>query len=354
MAASLTIVAIQARKTIRYGILLLVFILIGRALLIFGINTYRALAPTPPPPPTVNFGVLSQIPFPNRNLEFPELQITADTPTGVLPSFPEQMNVYYMPVKTATLFSFDRMNARASGFGFTGSPRQEQDSETLYSYVHPNNPSTLQTDIVFETFSLSYNLAADPNLLTRRAPDVQTATTLVKGRLQQAQILPEDMDGPVVHEFLRVEGQNLVRALSLSDAQLTKISLYRRALTESEYPSVTANPKEGNIWFLVSGSTEQGKQIIAGEYKYFAIDETRVETYPIKTAAQALEDLRAGKGFIANLGLNTGGNVTIREMYLAYYDPNVPYIFYQPVVVFRGDGEFVAYVPAVTDEYYGE
>ncbi len=354
MAATLTLIAIKARKTIRYGIIAFFLIVLGRLLLIFAVDVYRKVVPQPPPPPTVGFGRMAAIPFPDLNIELPELTYTISTATGTLPPFPGQLPVYNMPLKTATLFSFDRMKQRAAAFGFSREPRQE--SETLYSFIHPTVPATFEADIVYETFSLSFNLAADSTPLSTRAPDIQTATSAVTQALRKADSFPEDLTGPVTQEFLRVEGQNLVRALALSDAQLTRINLFRKAIivNEQEYPSVTANPKEGNIWFIVSGFNEPNKTLIAGEYRYFAVDETNVETYPLKTPEKAVEDLTAGRGYIANLGLNTSGKVTVREIYLAYFDPNVPYSFYQPVVVLKGDGDFVAYVPAITDEYYGE
>lgn len=356
--ATLTLVAIQARKTIRYGIVLFFVIVIGRIALLAAIEAYKNLRPAPPPPPTVNFGRLATLPFPDLNIELPELNFILDTPTGTLPSLADQRPVYYMPQKTATLFSTDRMRQRATALGFTGPPFQT--SETIFTFTHGNVPATLTMDVVYETFSLSFNLAADSSPLTARPPDVQTATRTVRQRLTQASSMPEDLNGEVFHEFLRIEGQNLVTALALSDAQLTKINLKRNPITIGEgesavgYPSVTANPKEGNVWFIVSGSSERERALIAGEYRYFPVDYTRVETYPIKTSEQAFNDLKAGRGYIANLGLNTDGQITIRRVYLGYYDPNVPYTYYQPVFVFEGDGDFVAYVPAVTDEYYGD
>lgn len=358
MAATLTLIAIKARKVIRYGIILFVLVVIGRIALIGAIDLYRNLRPSPPPPPTVNFGRLTELPFPDLNIELPELTFTLDTPTGALPTFPDQMRVYYMPQKTANLFSIDRMRQRATALGFNTQPREQ--SPTIYIFNHATAPSTLTMDAVYETFSLSFNLDQDSTPLSTRAPDVQTATEAVRRSLSQASSLPEDLSGAVTHEFLRVAGENLVRALALSDAQLTRINLNRSPIVIGEgenaptYPSVTANPKEGNVWFIVSGSSERERVLIAGEYRYFPIDYTKIETYPIKTAMQAYEELKAGKGYIANLGLNTDGQITIRGASLAYYDPNVPYSYYQPVIVFEGTGEFVAYVPAVTADYYGE
>jgi len=71
----------------------------------------------------------------------------------------------------------------------------------------------------------------------------------------------------------------------------------------------------------------------------------------LKTAQVAFEDLKVGKGYIANIGLNKDGKVVIRRIYLAYFDPNIPSSFYQPVIVFEGDRSFLAYVPAITDAY---
>lgn len=356
--ATLTLVAIQARKVIRYGIILFVAIIVGRILLLAAIQTYKRLNPPPPPAPTVKFNRLAELPFPDLNVSLPELSYILETPTGTLPAFPDQMRVYYMPQKTANLFSEDRMKQRASALGFKTEPRAE--SDTLFEFTHPTRPATLKMDSVYETFSLSFNLDEDSSPLSGLAPDVQTATQQARQRLVQASSMPEDLGGEVGHEYLRLVGQNLVQALARSDAQLTKINLRRSPISYSEaegatkYKSVTANPKESNVWFILSGSTEEGKTFIAGEYRHFPIDYARFETYPIKSAAAAFEDLKAGKGYIANLGLNTDGKVTIRDVYLAYFDPNVPYRYYQPVVVFTGSGEFEAYVPAVTDDYYGE
>lgn len=94
------------------------------------------------------------------------------------------------------------------------------------------------------------------------------------------------------------------------------------------------------------------RQVVAGEYRYFPIDQTQVSTYPLKTAKEAYDNLVNGKGYIADLGLNTNGKIIIRKIYLANYDPDTQTDFFQPIVVFEGDNGFVAYVPAVTDAYY--
>ena len=106
---------------------------------------------------------------------------------------------------------------------------------------------------------------------------------------------------------------------------------------------------------MVSGIREKGRDIIAGEYHYFPIDETKLATYPIKTGSEAWQEFINGNYYSASFGTTIdGNNIKIRKVYLAYYDPGVYTEFFQPIYVFEGDNDFVGYVPAVTSEYYGE
>ena len=43
--------------------------------------------------------------------------------------------------------------------------------------------------------------------------------------------------------------------------------------------------------------------------------------------------------------------IIIRKIYLAYFEPATLTNYLQPVFVFEGDDNFVAYVSAVTDKY---
>lgn len=350
MASSLTSVAISTRKSIRYGIFFIIFLTISRILLGFAITIYNTAVPKPPPPPTVRFGRLPTILFPKLTQQLPTMQYKLDTITGGLPSFPTQAKVYSMPPYATTLVSSDDARRKATALGFTSEPIEL--SNVLYRYASTKVPSTLEMNIVNGAFSISYNLAADSSPLSDLPPSKEVAVASATQILSQAGIPVTDLNGEAQNQFLKVEGQNLVRAISLSEADLTLISLMRHDV--DKLPSVTADPFRGNVWLIFSGARERDKQIVAAQYRHFQLDETRFETYPIKTAQQAFEDLKNGKGYIANLGLNVNGEITIRSVSLAYYDPDTVSSFYQPVIVFKGDGEFVAYVPAVTSAFYTE
>lgn len=347
---ALTNISITSRKIIRYGIYLILFLVVGRIFLNAGISIYKKLFPAPPPPPTVKYGKLSKIPFPQNGISA-KLTYTLETPDGNLPTnIPTQTKVYFMPKTSANLLSLDAAKSKAAALGFGSNAQQV--SETIYRFKNPNFPSTLQMNIITETFSISYDLASDQSPINFRPPVAEVAASGFKSFLSEANLLPPDLSGTITHDFLKIENGQLVSAMSLSEANFVKINLFRK--NYDDLPAMTGNPNQSNVWAIISGASNDGQKIIASEFHYHNVDETQYSTYPIKTPAEAFTELQNGQAFIASLGLNKDGdNLKIRHIYLAYFDPDTITEFYQPIYVFEGDNGYMAYLPAVTSEYYG-
>jgi len=347
--ASLTQVSIATRKTIRYGIYSIIAIIIARYIILAGVRIYRYFFPVPPPAPEVAFGKLPRLPFPQRS-PTEGLSFSLETPEGGLPKFSYQAKVFYMPKVFTGLLSLDIAKDRATKLGF--SPDGAEITETVYKFPHPKSPAELQISIATGVFSISYNLSADPSPLQEKPVAPEVAASKVRSFLSTSGLLPKDMEGPSKSEYVKLVNDKIVGATSLSDANFVKVNLFRKDY--DKLPSLTPDPTSANIWFIVSGKTEKEKLVIAAEYHYFPVDETKSSTYPIKTSQTAWDEFTAGKAFIASLGSNQAGkNITIRRIYLAYYDGGTQMDFYQPIIVFEGDNGFTAYLPAVTDAYYG-
>jgi len=350
----LTSVSIKARKFVRYFVYLVIFYFVARFSINLLFNVYRTVFPKAPPPPTIGFSVLPEIPFPQREGAL-EIQYTLETATGEFPAFPKSMEVYLMPKATVKLSSLEEAKRIARAFGFNTDPLEI--TPVVYRFLHDTNPSSLEINIVNNVFSIDYNLSADPAPLSGPAPDSLTAVKTVVSFLSGGQVIGEDIDPENARVvYLKSSGGALINALAQSDAEVARVNIFRKPIVKGDknYPSVTSDPQKANIWFLVGSSDRREFRVIAGEYHYFPINYESPETYPIKTAQQAYDDLVSGKGHIANLGAAAFGKVKIRKIYLGYYDPDNQGQFYQPVVIFEGDGGFMAYVPAVVDEYYGE
>lgn len=348
---SLTRIAIVARKIIRYGIFLIIFLIVGKVVLDAGIAMYKKTFPAPPPPPTVKYGKLIKIPFPENNITA-KLTYVLETPEGGLPTnLPVQAKIYFMPKVSPNLLSLETAKTNAKNLGFMASPQQV--SDIMYIFNNPKLPTSLQMNIITGAFSISYNLAQDNSPLNTKPPIAEIAASNFRAFLSSAGILPADLTGPTTSKYLKLSNGQLVSALSLSESNMVKVNLFRK--NYDNLPGVTGTPDQANVWAIISGANQRDQQIIAAEYHYFKVDETQFSTYPVKTPTEAFAELQANQVYIAALGLNKDGDsLKIRRIYLAYFDPGSVTEFYQPVYVFEGDNGFTAYLPAVTSAYYGQ
>lgn len=349
--ATLTEISIISRKLIRYSIYAVILILIIRFSLNLGKVAYKKLFPPKVEPPTVAYGKLPILPFPER----PEykLSYTLELPEGSLPVFPDRAEVYRMPEPQTNIKALDDAKSKARSLGFDPNGKPLHDTlPNVYIFPKRGYPSSLTMNIITGLFSVSYNINEDPLIMEGDAPPAEATINEIKNLLNRAGILTESLkNGTSNHLYLKIESGEFVPAISLSEAKLTKVNLFRKPYGKNSniYP-VTPKMPQANIWFIIAGG--HGKQVITGEYHYFEIDSSTSATYPLKTSETAWEELKDGNGFIANIVNNPEGNIIIRRVYLGYYDAGQYTEYYQPVVVFEGDNDFYAYVPAITDEYY--
>lgn len=351
--ASLTQISITARKIVRYSLYALVFIIIARYAFKGGVVLFQKFFPPKAPKPTVAFGKMPKLPFPDKKPP-QDLKFKLELPEGILPKLAEQAFVYEMPAFSSNIKVVDeaKVKAQALGFDQNGKPIVES-IPNVYIFQKVGQPSNLTMNIITGVFSISYDTSKNPQVLTGTPQRAEEATSQFRTFLASASLVPADLrDGPATNMPLKVQSGNFVPAVSISEANLIKINLFRKGFGEKgSIPSVTPDMPEANVWAIISGF---GRQIIAAEYHYFPIDEKKSATYPIKTSEKAWEELNEGKGFLANLGNNPDGNITIRKVYLAYFDPSQYAKYYQPIVVFEGDNDFYSYVPGIPDEFYGQ
>ena len=253
-----------------------------------------------------------------------------------------------MPKPSPTLTSLEEAIRNVTNLGYLSS--YDQLSQTLYRFEHRNSPSTLEYDIGTKTFSISFNLSKDSSPIDRIPPSPEVAISQIRSYISSIDLYPEDLTGRTTHTFLKIEDENLIPALSQSDSDLLKINLFREDY--DEIPTVTPRVDESNVWFMVGGASGRERMVIAAEFHYLPIDEANSSTYPLITSEEAWQKLTEGNVHIAKVGKEK--NIVIRRIYLAHFDPKIPSDFFQPVVVFEGDDDFTAYLPAVTSDYYGE
>lgn len=349
--ASLTDASILSRKIIRYGIYLVIAVIIGRFLFQGALALYRQAFPPPEPKPTVAFGNLPKIAFPEKGK--PEgLTFLLQTVDGNLPTIQTQAEVYGIVQPQRSLQALDEAKALAGDLGFSPGGRPLIESIPNIYLFTKNSPASLTMNVTNKTFSVSYDLTANPGVLEGipLSPDqaIGKASDYF-GMMPNA----TDLEGQKKTEFLAIVGGVFSPAISQSDAQITKVNIFRKNYGQGDkIPAVTQNMPEANVWAMYSGNRGE---LVAAEYHHFTVDTKKVGTYPLKTTAEAWDELQKGDpdSYIANVG-TSGQTIIIRKVYLAYYDPGTYLDYYQPVIVFEGDNDFYGYIPAVMKSVYGK
>lgn len=341
---NLTQTAHFLRNFIKYGGLFLLFLMVGRIFLTSFTAYWKATHPEPPPPPTMGFGLLTAIEFPENELTPSSYRL--ETINGTTPFISDRAKVFRMSPARASLLAVDRAKKSAANMGYVFEP--EVISERTYRWTF-SNPilSTLEMDIITGQFEIKTNWASYPDLLVKTQPlNATTAINKVKTVVQQAGMFSPDLaSGPVVTTYIKAIGGQFTPAASLSDADFIQVDIYRQLIDE-KYSSVTSDANQGVIHAIVSSSGA----ILEMKMTAYPVDFTVAETYPLRSSQEAFQVLSNGQGYIAEKGLQD--EAVIRDITLAYYEPDEQHSYYLPVYVFRGDGGFVGYVSALHPQIF--
>lgn len=328
---------------------------------------YLQINPPPPPPVTTIFGKLPALAVPKLPIENGEnMTYTIDTPTGKFPALPAKTKVYRIEIPSATLLSESRARALAKSLGFSNEPTRVSSSELHWDDV-PTSRS-FDINIVTGNFNLKTDyakLALDltPGSTPTQAQAINTSLTFLTNK----QLLSKDyLEGSQTTALIKTASGNPVEAGSLSDAQITRINFWRQI----DKVNITGpNPKEGLIQMDIA-SSEGVAGIPAINYNSWLLNTEKVGEYPLKAVDKAYMELKSGQGGFTYLKLRGQdyfasyqplnlSTASVRQVELAYYDTLMPQSFLQPIFVFSGifkttggsEGEFVAYVPAVDQNW---
>lgn len=347
--ATLTETAFVTRKAINIGAVVLVVLVILRVS--FGViaGLWQKVFPPPPPPATVAFGKLGY-PAAQNMVATPagKATFTLETADGALPTIPVTMKVFFMPRAGPAFGSFDRMKMVAAKLGFLDIPRKV--SATAWRFSDPATPlRSVDIDEISGHYHLTYNFLSDLAVFNDKS------FSLVEEVVSQARsffggVVNADLGSAVpVVRFFRLDAGAMVETTSLSAADALGVTFNRGDI--DKLPVVAPDWKWGLVSILYSGSSEPKKKVLEGRYFYTPVDLENWATYPVVTAAQAWEKLKAGRAIYASLPTTQVTNVVIRRIYPALLDPYPAQSFLQPVLVFSDERGFVAYVPLVSPEW---
>ncbi len=338
---TLTEAAYYARNIIKYGGVGLIALIVGQWGISSAIRAYN-LAHPPYYPPTMTYGKLPQIVFPEKTNS--SVSFSLQLPNDGFPKMSDQAKVYLVYQPVDSLLALEDGTKTAKSLGFDGQPTETKTG--VYQWTNGVTNQTLTINVLDGSFHIKYPYENDQLL---QNPDVMptnsAAIAMAQSFLQQANKLAPDLkDGEAKVSYYKISYTGLKPAASLSESNIIKVDIFRKA-TDDGIKILPSDPTSASVSFLISGSTVESKKIVEVNYSYAPIDRQSYSTYPIKTPQQAWSEVQSGNYWTAEAA--AGNSTVIRKIYIAYFEPATLTNYMQPIYVFEGDGNFVGYVPAV-------
>lgn len=308
-----------------------------------------------PPPPTkleINpiFGSLPKIKFSQTLPYLENINFILDTVEGEPITATQTAKVFYLYPRSPRFGYLERIYLMAKIFGFDTEKIKHKTEDKTAIFTDENKKLTV--DITNFNFYFERNYKEEPELFgsSSALPAKEIILEKTKEFLRNLNRYPEELAKgkenliflnyhPIVDNFKVVEE---------NEANAFEVDFYRPDI--EEFPIVT--PKYYNSQNFVIGTfdPQENLKIIKAQIMFFEKEEEKVGIYPLKTGQEAWEELINKKATIVSLGEKTN-EILIKKMFLGYYDPDVFQEYLQPVYVFVGKNGFVAYVPAIKEEY---
>lgn len=277
------------------------------------------------------FGKLPQILLPKSVVISSNFSYSLDTTTGGFPQMPKVVKVYFIPQAGVSLLAPTKSKDLAIRLGFNS------EAESLSEYSHrfsDGRGGSLTVELTTGNFNLLKRVATDSATLDSSLPDQVQIVSQFRDYLQSKNLLSEELrDG---------RSQVIYDNPNLPQAKSAIVSIWPQDFNGK--PIVTSNFNQALIKASVTANTDEANKFKEVRYIYWPIDKTTHSTYPIRSASDAFEDLKGGKGYIS-LEPNQP-QVSITSVYLAYYQSEQYTPYLQPVYVFEGPN-FAALIPAI-------
>lgn len=349
---NLTEISIATRKMAVWLAILFVSYLFIRFLIGLGVAYYKATHPIPPPAPNVIFGKLPSPKFSHVVTSTSGLKFTLENVDGKPPETTDAAKVYSMPKKLPNILAPQRAKEFAVKLGFTGEPQIV--SSALYHFTDPSNSlRTLDIDVTTMNYKISYDYLSKPEMLANvQFSSTDQIITDVKNLIAFNNIFDSSVaNGIITTDLLQYDGRlkKLVPASSLGNAQAVRLNFKRKDL--DKYKILPPEFDKSYTYIIYTQGDSLANKILELSYIYWPISTDNFGTYPLRSGAAAWQDLLDGYAFVINMGNNSPDQITIRNIYIAYYDSQEPQPYLQPIYVFEGDNGFVAYVPAVDNQW---
>jgi hypothetical protein len=274
---------------------------------------------------------------------------TLDTLEGTPVTATEAAQVFFLP-QSPQRFGFLQkiyLMAKAAGFDTELTKHNLKDNDATFN----DGLRTMTIDKTSFNFTFDYTLTKeDPILVNPTIPSEQEIKSRAIEFLRSVDRYPEELakgNTHIVYFSFNAETNQLSIVETPAEANMAEVDFYRPDI--GPFQIVTPKYYNSPDYVLMAFGTNDFK-VVRAQVKLYEKSTEQIGQYPIKSGDTAWEELKTGKGYVVSAPVGQT-DIIIKKMIMGYYDPDVYQEYLQPVYVFLGDNNFVAYVPAVTDAW---
>jgi hypothetical protein len=365
-----------------FAVLATIVIVVRVTMLIYDVVIKIPELPEDIPVATTLFGPIPPLTVKTVSMNLPtNFSIYLDLISGDLPREPIVANVYPVLKAPYGFLSTDRAADLAKTFGMLTKPVKLNTTESLWTAVN----QTLKINDQSLNYFYQFNYIADPSVfipgrfLNQQSAIGSARAILNSHKLNEKDSLGVDEETPDVF-LLKYQNQLIQPTKRIIEASSIRIDFKRlNAIYEltpgkkESYPFVSPHYVGSLVYAMVSSTdTQGGTKTLEASYTHWRYDATQGSTYPLvpsQTAWDALQqDPTVFTVYLGNLEMGPLDKFTstpliqtviVKNVFLAYYNPDEAMDYIQPVWVFVGRGlivnggelDWVGYVPAVSPNF---
>ncbi len=277
-----------------------------------------------------------------------------DTIDGSYPNTTMSAHIYFIPEKKTTLAYLTRAESVAKYFGF-----EDIESARVNEGILKFEDNNQVLDFDVKDYHFNYQLKYTPLLeeLVEATPEANF-TLFEDNFIDTAREVLQDLDS--YPTFLAAGKSNIVYLkydyakksfipIGSGDIpQAVRVDFFRK---DEELPVIPPNYFESQNYVILAPLSRY-PELIEAQFRAFDKLDTEPGEYPLISSQEAWKALEKGKARVISIDSNAKKTIKIKDIYLAYYDPLLYQKYFQPVFVFLGDYNFVAYLEAVKPEYF--
>lgn len=278
-----------------------------------------------------------------------DLTFTLDTIEGIPTTSTDSAKVFFLPPSPSRFGYREKIYliAKTLGFDTTRTAYTLEGKNALFE----DEKQRLTIDISNFNFTYEYLFENNPNeftgaLVPTKNESETKATDFLKSIGKYGDEFARGKTNAVFLHYEPTTKQIQIVEKS-KDANAVEVDFYRPDIDSFSIVS-SYYPNSQN--YVVMMFRDNGFKVLKAQVKLHEKSQAQIGTYPLKTTKKAYEELQSGGGYVIRRKEDKK-TIVIKKIMLGYIDPTEYQEYLQPVYIFLGEENFVAYVQAVSKEY---